>query len=112
MTPHAQTEGSIEVVHFSGRLDASTAPDFRDELMKHIADGRTRIVIDLEAVPFADSSGLGALVAAYKATEAAGGGLALCGVQPTVRTLLELTRIHRVISVVDDVAAARAELEK
>jgi anti-sigma B factor antagonist len=81
------------------RLDADAARDFRRRLLERTATADGDIIVDLSRVEFVDSTALGALVAAYKRMAPAGRELVLCGVQPSVRIIVELTRLHRVFSV-------------
>jgi anti-sigma B factor antagonist len=51
------------------------------------------LIIDLSAVDYVDSSGLGALVRHVTAARARRKKIALCGVTPNVRKLLDITRV-------------------
>jgi len=106
-----RTLGNVEVVSFSGSLDASVATQIRKELKEVFDDGKIRVVIDLGDVSFVDSSGLSVLVTALKTARAAGGDVVLSRVNPSVRSILELTRLHRVLEVFEDPEAAAARLE-
>jgi len=54
---------SVAVLHVSGEIDVSTTPQLRP-VLHQLADDESvlRVVIDLDAVEFIDSSGLGALI--------------------------------------------------
>ena len=60
-------------------------------------DGRRSLIIDLSAVREIDSSGLGALVAILKWIRRFGGSMRVCGLQPLVREVVELTMLHRIL---------------
>ena len=68
--------------------------------------GRARILIDLSRVGFVDSSGLSVLVTALKAARAAGGDVAVLRPAAQARALLELTRLHEVMTVFEDETTA------
>lgn len=92
----------------SKRLDAANAVIFRDELLNQAVDGKdTKFVVDLGQVEFVDSSGLGALVSALKNIRRER-PIALCGLQRPVANLMKLTRMDRMFTIYDDVAAAAA----
>lgn len=59
-------------------------------------NGQEHILLDLEKVPYMDSSGIGELIAGYKQTRARGGTVKLLNVSGKVRELLELTRLDDV----------------
>jgi anti-sigma B factor antagonist len=86
------------------RLDAVSSPGFRARAMPRIA-GHTLVVLDLTLMQAADSTGLGAIVAVLKAIPG-GGQLRLAHVPPTIRALLGITRLDRVIRSFDTVDAA------
>ena len=67
------------------------------------------LLIDLSAVPFMDSAGLGALIGGIRRAREAGGDVAVACSRPTLTRLLHTTGFDRIVSVtetVDDAAAA------
>lgn len=81
------------------RLDAHNSAELKVELLKLFESGKRNIVIDLSEVRFVDSSGLGVLVSGFKNASARNGSLNLCGLQQQVRSMFELTRLHRVFDI-------------
>lgn len=81
------------------RLDAHNSGDLKNEMLSLFEDGKNQLVIDLKDVRFIDSSGLGALVSGYKNASARNGNLKLCSLQPQVKSMFELTRLHRVFEI-------------
>ena len=79
------------------RLDATVAPAFKQEVVRLIEGGDTRLLLDLGGVQFLDSSGLGAIVSILKALGNRG-TLAVCNVQGAVLALFQLTRMDRVFA--------------
>ena len=70
------------------------------------------LLIDLSAVPFMDSAGLGALIGGIRRAREAGGDVAVACSRPTLTRLLHTTGFDRIVSVtetVDDAAAALAD---
>src|SRR5438132_14276421 len=80
------------------RIDFEVAGDLRATLLEAIATGQRNLVVDLGAVGFIDSSGLGAFVSAFKAlrTRNGDGDIRLANLQPPVVELLEIIRLNRV----------------
>jgi anti-sigma B factor antagonist len=56
-------EKGVAVLQPQGRLTMVTAPQLRQVVAETVTSGRPRIVVDLSATEFLDSSGLGALIA-------------------------------------------------
>jgi anti-sigma B factor antagonist len=97
----------IAILHVQEpRVDAHNAGELKRRLLGLSAVGKNKVLVDLTEVRFIDSSGLGALIAAYKSATTNGGILALAGLQPPVRSVFELTRLHRVFKVFETVTEA------
>src|SRR5688500_11128678 len=96
------------VVIIAGDLDAATAPRLHAELVDLAGDGIDRVVLDLRRMTFVDSFGLGVIVNAKKRLSQQGN--ALCVVaddeQRTLRRLLEITGLDRVLPVHATIAEA------
>jgi anti-sigma B factor antagonist len=86
------------VVVLAGRLDLLSAPDVKRQLVQTVERGAPRLVVDLDAVSFIDSSGLGALIAGLRATRQAGGDLRIARPAEQARVILELTNLDRVLT--------------
>jgi anti-sigma B factor antagonist len=68
------------------------------------------VLLDMEGVPYVDSSAIGWLISAQKGFRTGGGQLVLHSVQPAVRNILSLLKIERVVPIAVDAAAARSML--
>ena len=90
------------IIGLDGELDSSTTAYVRAELRKRIQEGQVRFILDLSGVPFLDSSGLSVLVNSLKAARERGGDIVLLKPSKQVKTLIELTRLHRVFTVFDN----------
>ena len=77
-------------------LEGDESLQFRDRVKNLIADGRTKLVVDLAQVKFIDSFGLGALVSALRVVRAANGDLKLASVPASVEAVLRLTCLNSV----------------
>lgn len=102
-------EGLAVLTVTEARLVAANAPNLREELGKAIDGGLNRIVLDLTAVSFIDSSGLGAIVGALKRVSARG-DLVVCGLGPAAAQLFRLTRMDKVFRIFDSADDAIAAL--
>jgi anti-sigma B factor antagonist len=77
------------------RIAADIAPRFKAHLAEYMAQGNRSIVLDLEAVTFIDSSGLGALVSSLKSMGKEG-DLVIAGAHGAVASMFKLTRMDKV----------------
>jgi anti-sigma B factor antagonist len=75
-----------------GEIDVATSPRLRAELASVLDRGARTIVLDLSAMSFIDSSGLGVLVGALKRLrEQQGDDIVVRGLQDPVRRVFEIT---------------------
>jgi anti-anti-sigma factor len=89
----------VKIVQPSGILNNSLAGQLCHEVDQVIQAGSKLILIDLQSVTFIDSSGLGGLVNAFKATRESGSKLVLCSVCEQARMLLEITGMDQVFEI-------------
>jgi len=98
-----------QVLTVRGEVDITTTPRVRAQLISLLSEGTPHVIVDLEGVDFLDSSGLGALIAGLKLARSRSGELRLvCDRQRSVRKVLEVTGLERVLDRYDSVDAAVA----
>src|SRR5207248_10969042 len=98
-----------QVLTVRGEVDVTTTPRIRAQLITLLSEGKPHLIVDLEGVDFLDSSGLGALVAGLKLARSRSGELRIvCDRQRSVRKVLEVTGLERVLERFDSVEAAAA----
>jgi anti-sigma B factor antagonist len=93
-----------------GELDAFTVSQFR-EALSEVAANR-RLLIDMSAVPFVDSAGLGALIGGIRRAREMGGQVAVACNRPTLVRLLRTTGFDRIVTVAETVEEASASLDQ
>jgi anti-anti-sigma factor len=89
----------VEIIKLKGNLNASSIPEFRKKVNETLENGTKVLLIDCQDVSFIDSSGLGALVLAFKALRAANIRMAICSINEQVRILFELTGMDEVFEI-------------
>jgi anti-anti-sigma factor len=82
-----------------GRLDGGASTTFTDRISALIAGPNPKLLIDFSGVDFVTSSGLRAVLVLVKKVKAAGGSFALCGVQASVREVLDITGFTSMMSI-------------
>lgn len=80
------------------RIDAAVAIQFKDRMRELTESAPPGLLLDLSRVEFLDSSGLGAVVAAFKQA-APDRRLELAGLTPTVEKVFKLTRMDSVFTI-------------
>ncbi len=90
-------------------FDDANAQAVGDELLR-LADtvGAAELRLDLCALEYLSSAGLGKLLVLYKRLRAAGGRLSLCKVRPVVYEVFEVTRLTGLFDVCPAGGEARA----
>ena len=88
------------------RLDAHNSGELKTEMQRLFEEGNKNVLVDLHDVRFIDSSGLGALVSGFKNAISHHGNLKLSTLQTQVKSMFELTRLHRVFEIYASAAEA------
>jgi anti-anti-sigma factor len=98
------------VVDFSGEIDLAAAPSVRTCLHDAIGAGASRLVIDLRAVSFLDSSALAAILGARKRLADAGHMAVVVSPDSYVRLVLEIAGMPACLDLFDTRDAAIAHV--
>lgn len=91
--------GAAAQLALRGVLDMETADQFEDATRQPLEAGAVHFTLVLDELGYLDSSGLGALVALFRAVKPHGGSVQLVGPQLAVREIIELTRLDRIFAV-------------
>jgi anti-sigma B factor antagonist len=91
--------GDRTVVSVSGEIDVYTASVLREELATLIEDGHHDVLVDLTAVRFMDSTGLGVLVGALKKVRGFGGRLQLVIDSERLLKVFRITALTQVFTI-------------
>jgi len=83
------------VIRIEGELDAFAAPDLKQQLFACFDSGFNRLILEMSACTFVDSTGLGVLVAVLK--HARGRELALAAPNPEIRRILQIVGLDRML---------------
>ncbi|MEZ4591774.1 MAG: STAS domain-containing protein [Chloroflexota bacterium] len=99
---------NIPVLKPQGRFEAYTIAPVRNWLDEN--QSAANIVVDLSGVTFLDSTALATLVQGMKHCRKLNGNLHLAGLQPSVKLIIELTRLDKAFGIYPDVATAVSAL--
>ena len=108
-----QKNGNHTLVKVSSeKLDTNNAPDLKSKLVVINNDGEKNIILDLSDVTYCDSSGLRAVLVANRLCEDSIGTFVLCGLQPDVENLVNISMLHTVLLITKTVDEAKDLLTK
>jgi anti-sigma B factor antagonist len=96
------------VVGLTGEVDLYTAPELKSELLRLVAEGPNRIVVDLSGATFVDSTTLGVLLGAVKRLRLVGGELVIVCSDLNIRRILSITLLDRAFTIYDTLDDALA----
>jgi anti-sigma B factor antagonist len=77
-----------------GRITSETEADFK-ETIRDLIPQTKRLIVDLTAVDYIDSSGLGALVSLYATASRSGCLLEIANPRQRIRDLFKLTKLSK-----------------
>ena len=103
----------VTVVALDGRIvlgDESNA--LREKVKSLLAEGKKKVVLNMDNITFIDSAGLGTLVTSQHAAKKDGAPLHLCHLGGKSREVLQITKLLTVFEVFDTEAAAVASFSK
>ena len=108
-TVRCDDRGAWRVLAVHGEIDMASAPALRQEVVREVADGSRKLIIDLSDVDFIDSIGLGVLVGALKRVRTHDGELELVCPSRRLRRVFTITDLHRIFILHESLEAATGE---
>lgn len=102
-------EASVAVLHLSGNLDADSVAQFKKEAYKIVEGGCHQLVLNLAKTDFVDSMGLGAMISLLRRVRTHKGDLKVACLSKDVRSVFEITRLHRLFEIAPDWQSASAK---
>ena len=103
----------VTVVALDGRIvlgEESNA--LREKINALVAEGKKKIVLNMDNITFIDSAGLGTLVAAHHSAKAQGASLRLCHLGTKFQEVLQITKLMTIFDVSNTEAEAVASFSK
>ena len=97
----------VTVVALDGRIvlgEESNA--MREKIKSLVAEGKKKVVLNMDNITFIDSAGLGTLVAAHHSAKAQGASLRLCSLGTKFQEVLQITKLMTIFEVYNSEAEA------
>jgi anti-sigma B factor antagonist len=110
------TSGEVDgltVLWLDGRIVLGEETGALRDLVKDLmAQGKKKLILNMNNVTLIDSAGLGALVAAYSSTKSGGASLRLCHLGTKFNELLQITKLITLFDVYNTQADAIRSFSK
>ncbi|MDQ2775607.1 MAG: STAS domain-containing protein [Acidobacteriota bacterium] len=105
----SRTENDIAILELEGALTLGPSLHALRDAARHIlSQGRPGgLIIQVNKVTTTDSAGLGELTVVYTFSSKQGCRVVLCGVSPSLRTMLEVTHLDGLLPSAADLASAK-----
>lgn len=110
MTIEATSTAKAVILRVAGRMDAESHREFEQACERWIQQGASHLIVDLAALDYISSAGMGAIVRAGKNLQKRNGAVLLCGVTGMVKQVFEITRLLTVFPVFESVEEANASI--
>ncbi|RUS45910.1 STAS domain-containing protein [Cohnella sp. AR92] len=91
-------QGDVRTVRIGGRLDGTTMRQLEEQFLQLADGGFNRFVFDLSQLDYISSAGLRVMLLAVKKTKAAGGKLALFGLNDNVNEIFRISGFTTIFS--------------
>ncbi len=99
--------GEVAVLDLAGKITIGEGDVvLRDKVHELLDAGKNKILLNLQAVTYMDSAGIGELVACYKRAREKGGAVRLLNPSGKVFDLLQLTKLEQVFDTFRDESEA------
>lgn len=89
-------EGSVTLLDLSGRLTSFETVALREAVAQLLKQQRKHIVLNLSALRYLDSSGIGELARNYVSVVKQGGQMKVVGLSSKVEEVLKITQLYQV----------------
>ena len=101
--------GGVIVIDLDGRITLGDGSALLRELIReHLDESHKKLVLNLTAISYLDSTGLGELVSGYRLVKSQGGELKLLNLNKKVSDLLQVTKLYTVFDIHNDETEAVA----
>lgn len=84
------------------KLDTQVAPELKSQFVFLDNEGEINYILDMSKVKYCDSSGLSALLVGNRFAKSSKGSFVICGLQPNVEKLINISQLHSVLNIVDN----------
>lgn len=96
----ATADGDTAIFRLKDDIDLHSSPDLRTDILGLLQKGEVKkLILNMEQVPYVDSSAIAVMVEALQKLRKAGGVVCLTNLSPRVKGLLEIARLDSIFKV-------------
>lgn len=100
-----ENEGMV-FIDIIGEIDLYNAGSLKETLNEFVAAGKHRVILNMENVPYIDSTGIGVMLSLMRQFRQRQGDLKLAVLSPAVKKVFQLTNLTNFFSISDSEKAA------
>ena len=102
-----RTVSDVTVLDLKGKMTLGEGDELlKDKINSLLVQGKKKLLLNLEGVPYIDSAGLGEIVRTYTTVSRQGGSLKLLNLTKRIEDLLSITKLLTVFETFDSEAEA------
>ena len=103
-------QDDTRLVELTGRLDSNSSGEFEKSLPGLFDRPGIKVLFDMAQLSYISSAGLRVVLMSAKRAKASQGRLLLCGLQPHVKEVFEISGFLKLLDIVDERTAAVRQL--
>jgi anti-sigma B factor antagonist len=102
-----RTVNDVTILDLKGKMTLGEGDELlKDKINSLLSQGRKKLLLNLEGVPYIDSAGLGEVVRTYTTVSRQGGSLKLLNLTKRIEDLLSITKLLTVFETYDSESEA------
>lgn len=111
MSLSSEKVGTTLVVSARGQINSANAGEIETTLLDWVEQGEHEYILDLTSLDYISSAGLRVILLLAKRLKQQSGQLLLCGMQPQVREVFDISGFLTILTVVDDRNTALQQID-
>lgn len=110
MSLSSEKIGDVLAISIAGQINSANSAEVESALLAWVDQGERLCVLDLGQLDYISSAGLRVILMMAKRLKQNSGRLILCGLQPQVKEVFDISGFLTILTVVDTRAAAVSQL--
>lgn len=110
MKIQVEKNNTVAVVTLEGEVNFDNSTQLRAAFQEITREGFNKVIVDFQSVEFIDSAGLAALIEMVQSLKNRHGKLSLCNVNKKIIGIFEITKVHKLMGIYEDIETALANL--